>query len=124
MKEIRVSMDLARGGQSHANIVLAFDHGPLPDDSYFLDMELCDKSLHSYIHAEREEMYALSDKKMEDPFNLPFVSKESPVLTLMLNVWTIMYQVASGLEFMHSGGLVHRDLKPSNSTNSGTTQIF
>ncbi|KAJ3448479.1 membrane-associated tyrosine- and threonine-specific cdc2-inhibitory kinase [Anaeramoeba flamelloides] len=29
-------------------------------------------------------------------------------------IWTIVYDIARGLEFMHSCGLVHLDLKPSN----------
>ena len=56
-------------------------------------MELCDMSLHYYIHGERQFNF------IESPVA---VSKDSPLSLKMLNVWTVMYHITRGLEFYSS----------------------
>jgi serine/threonine protein kinase len=57
---------------------------------YYADMELCTMDLKKFLQ-------------------IPQFSGES-------NIWQIMYQIAKGVEFVHSHGLVIRDLKPSRGT--------
>jgi len=49
----------------------------------------------------------LLPKGPERESDLPFRAPD-------LEVWTIMMQIASGLEYIHAQGEVHRDLKPAN----------
>lgn len=60
---------------------------PVDTKYYFLDMELCSVDLQKFL-------------------NTTNFRGES-------NIWKIMLQIASGVEFVHKKGIVVRDLKPS-----------
>ena len=102
---------LQSGG--HSNIISILNHGWLdsPYHYYYLDMELCELSLHQYIHDTRSLPI---DSVTMDELNPVFVGKDVPLLTNFLNVWIIMREIAAGVEFLHSQSQVHRDLKPRN----------
>jgi serine/threonine protein kinase len=106
--EIRAIDRLCRPG-GHPHIISILDHGWLSYDSYyFIDMELCDLSLHDYIYVSQAAPVS---------GNSVFVSKESDLLSTIQNIWIIQAQIADGLGFIHSQNLVHRDIKPRNSAN-------
>jgi serine/threonine protein kinase len=106
-----ISSFLENGG--HENIVAVTSHGWIRD-FYFIDMELCDLTLHDYI------AYFDASGLLAPPFEIipqlspVFVEKKcSPTLKIQ-NILTIGTHIARGLEFMHGKGQVHRDLKPRN----------
>jgi len=118
---------LAKDG-GHPNIVLALHHGALSRHQYYFDMELCDLTLHEYIHGTRPEEIVNAVANLGDPLKttfaeVTFVNKESGLETTLLNIWTIMSHVAAGLEFMHERGQVHRDLKPKNSEYATMSEL-
>ena len=77
---------------AHGNIVVVLRHGWLKSSPYyFIDMELCDKSLEQYIQTSKVEIDG---------------------------IWRIMGDITNGVAFIHSHKEVHRDLKPRNSTLS------
>jgi serine/threonine protein kinase len=94
--------------KGHPNIISVLQHSWYghPYSFYCIDMELCDMSLHYYIHGERR--YIFHDTAVA-------VSNDAPLPKKMLNIWTIMFQITQGLAFIHSHKQVHRDLKPRNS---------
>ena len=99
--EIR-AIDKLCGENSHHNLVRVLRHGLLFRSSlsyYFIDMELCDMDLNSYIIAQ---------KALADSNSLPSVEKTLEA------VLKILKEINAGLEFIHGHGEVHRDLKPSN----------
>lgn len=103
-----------RGG--HPNVVTILKHGWLRGTLYAIDMELCNLSLDDYITGAR---HLFKDGKSPDCSLFPvFAGPGISAAERMLNTWTIMTQVASGLEYIHDHGQVHRDLKPSNSSST------
>ena len=87
------------GTLSHPNIVTVYDVGQ-EDHQAFIAMEYVPgESLASLLEADKD----LSDKEIAD----------------------LAYQIASGLDFAHKGGVVHRDVKPANLllTWDGRTKI-
>lgn len=81
-------------------------HGKFPPSYYFLDMELCDLSLETYI--ERKWTPAMVEK-------VPYFTAELPSRMRMAQTWDIMEDLTRGVAFIHQHKEVHRDLKPRNS---------
>jgi TolA-binding protein len=83
---------------NHPNIIQIFDRG-VDEGSYYIVME----------HVDGGGLDELMKKKL-------------PIYQLV----NIALQIASGLEFAHTKGVVHRDIKPSNiliASDSGTVKI-
>jgi serine/threonine protein kinase len=90
----------------HPNLIRVVRHGFLtsfirpPTNNglpyYFIDMEVGRPSLSKYILGRFHSV----------PQNLP----------LPAEIWDILAQLASGIEFMHEKGVFHRDIKPDNRT--------
>jgi Protein tyrosine and serine/threonine kinase len=106
-----ISLFLSQG--SHTNIVRILGHGYRPTYYlYVIDMELCDTTLRKYLNYWfREDPIPFTVVASLSP---SFVTRDSPLLDKMENVWTIALHISRGLEFMHNLGEVHRDLTPNN----------
>jgi serine/threonine protein kinase len=103
--EVRAINKLRTNG-GHANIVAVLDHGWLKDDAYyFFDMELCVLNLEGFIEGNFGHVLGLPQ------YLDPGYAKEE---LGCLNMWSIMMQITSGVEFMHDFKELHRDLKPRN----------
>jgi len=88
-------------------------------------MELCDLNLDEYIYHERPIFsYVGANRTERAPEELPFIQGHEDALAQMVNVWTIMIHIASGVDYLHSHGRVHRDLKPKNSISHATFFIL
>lgn len=102
--EVRAIMKLCRKG--HKNIVSVLKFGELPNSAYyFIDMELCDLNLGTYIH------------RIEPPNpleSLPYFIKDASADLRTMQIANIMSQVAGGIKYIHGHDLVHRDVKPAN----------
>jgi serine/threonine protein kinase len=116
LNEARVITALCGVGTNHPNIVNVLRQGWLPTGPYyFIDMELGDFNLDTYIHQHLTSRLDLNPEKHNSP---TFVhSGSSSVLEKAHNALVIMKEIADGLSYMHSLGEVHRDLKPSNSSS-------
>jgi|SRR5579871_6211129 len=99
---------LAHGG--HENLIQILRHGWLdPEESiYFIDMELCDRNLSSFIEEPLDSASSCPDHpgylKDEDP----------PIWWRSSEIMRINFQLANGTEYIHRRDMVHRDLKPNN----------
>lgn len=103
--EVRIVEKFATAG-GHENIVTVLRHGWLEHNrTYFFDMEQCILTLESFIRQDFRKMVGL-----ERYFRLSR-DQEAPAI---LNMWTIMVHITSGLNFVHRLSEIHRDLKPSN----------
>jgi len=103
---------LKRAGQ-HDNIVsiLAFGDMHGTTSRYYIDMELCDMDLDSYIHHRK------SESLFEALHDLPiFVSLGDPPQTQWINVAIIMTHISAGLSFLHANDLIHRSTRPADGT--------
>ena len=105
--EIRAVEKLCKSG-THKNIVAVLNHGKLPPWFYFLDMELCDLNLESYIN--RRWTPALQKR-------IQYFTSELPSSMRTAQLWHIMEDMTCGVAFIHQHKEVHRDLKPRNGTN-------
>lgn len=109
MKEAH-ALDVLHSG-AHENLVSILRHGWLDSSCYFIDMELCDMNLDKFI-------FDNSNWNMFSCSNHPeYLSGENPpTWWRTAENLKIMFQLASGVTFIHRRDHVHRDLKPSNST--------
>ena len=104
-KEVRAIQRLCGAG-THVNIVQVLNHGLLWNHPYYsIDMELCDMSLEDYIHPKSTpgHLNALV------PYYVKGGGPES-----MSQMWTVMSQIAGGVEYIHGEHQIHRDIKPGN----------
>jgi serine/threonine protein kinase len=87
-------------------MVSVLRHGPLSVPSYyFIDMELCDMNLESYIRREWTDTVVK---------NAPYFTIDQPPRMRTAQIWDIVEDIAEGVAFIHSNGITHRDLKPRN----------
>src|SRR5271155_3353049 len=98
----------------HENIIEILDHGWLSGsfNVYYIDMELADLTLATYIDYHDAKPSTLNIDIMATVSPV-FLRKDCTLSQRMGNMWAIGTHIAPGLEFMHSHGHVHRDLKPS-----------
>jgi serine/threonine protein kinase len=112
-QEIRAVQKLC--GKGHRNIVTVLHLGQLRHSSlFFIDMELCDLSLEFYL-------YRPTPPEPSQP--IPYFVKDAPPPFRAQQIWTIMHDIASGVNFVHSHNMVHRDVKPSNGTISASDSL-
>lgn len=99
--EIRAITKLCGRG-THSNIIEILRLEPLPQASYyFIDMKLCELNLEQYIH----------DDSRLNP--LRFL-KNDPSEIKTMQIWNIMTQITTDVDFLHNHKEIHRDLKPCN----------
>src|SRR5271168_3341412 len=88
------------------SIVLVFQHGLLKNSPYyFIDMELCDLNLNTYIYM-----------KTPPDFLEPLYSPETGIVQGNV-ACEVLEGLAQGLKFIHENSEVHRDIKPKNGTS-------
>jgi len=93
-------------GNTHANIVKVLETGQLANSGFwFIDMELCDLSLRSFIN--REWPNSLEN-------SMGYFSETPTGWPTMRTAFAIIIDITKAVEFIHNQGLVHRDLKPEN----------
>ena len=108
MNEARAIEKLCRR-QSHENIVVVLKHGFLENSQYYyIDMELCDITLNSYIYDKNPDYM--------EPLYYKVQEGQAPVVKARA-LWEIIWDIVSGLKFVHDHKEVHRDLKPQNGKN-------
>jgi serine/threonine protein kinase len=89
----------------HRNVVEVLKHGELLYRTlYFIDMELCDMNLETYIYVE--SVSTIEEKSV--------YFRQLPSPLKVEQVWGIVTDITSGLVYIHGHGEVHRDLKPAN----------
>jgi len=104
-REVHAIQRLCVGPETHRNIVQVMNHGLLWNSPYYyIDMELCDLNLEDYIQEKTPSNTVGS---------LPCFIKGGG-LDALIQTWTIMSQIASGVEYIHSEHQIHRDIKPGN----------
>src|SRR5271163_4365705 len=93
-------------GELHKNVIEVIGHGWLiPNEAYYIDMELCAFSLRDFVL--RKVRTKLGSQYFDPPIGSDGVN--------CLSFSTIVKHVTSGLVFIHEKGECHRDLKPENS---------
>jgi serine/threonine protein kinase len=117
--EQEVSAITALGHGAHEHLIQVLRHGWLdPKESlYFIDMELCDRNLSSFI--------------LEPIDSTPFIcadhpeyltDQDPPIWWRTTEIMQVNFQLVSGTEYIHRRNMVHRDLKPSNGISCFLTQ--
>ena len=76
------------------------------EPNYYVDTELCEASLEQYIRYKEPFSYELDSNPRL--FDAPDLGRG------IWNVWDIMEQISSGLEFIHNSKYLHLNLKPRN----------
>lgn len=101
-KEVHAIEKLCGPG-THVNIVEVLNHGLLSNyPYYFIDMELCDLTLQDFI-------YRQSPPNPSE--TMPYFAEGQSSVG---QIWSIMSQIANGVEYIHQRQQIHRDIKPGN----------
>jgi serine/threonine protein kinase len=104
--EVQVLTELCCEG-AHPHIVAVLRIGELRNSQdLFIDMELCDLDLGQYIYCAKPQESVPT-----------FFIKDQPPPMKASQIWTVMSQIAKGVEYLHHRRMVHRDLKPANGSN-------
>ena len=104
-REVRAITKLCGKG-THKNILSVLKFGELPNSAYyFIDMELCDLNLDTYIH--RTDTPNPSE-------SIPYFIRDASADLKASQIWNIMREITAGIEFIHGQNMVHRDVKPAN----------
>jgi serine/threonine protein kinase len=110
--EVQAVTKLCHTANAHDNIITMFEHGPLPPlrgmQSYFFDMEFCEKTLQQHINDLPPGAFTLGQE-------------EESLRVHVFESAKIAHDITNGLEFIHRHGAVHRDLKPENGKTSSST---
>jgi len=109
--EQEVSAITALGHGAHEHLIQILRHGWLdPEEStYFIDMELCDRNLSSFI---LEPLDSSPFSCAEHPKYLR--DEHLPIWWRTTDIMRVNFQLVSGTEYIHRRDMVHRDLKPTN----------
>jgi eukaryotic-like serine/threonine-protein kinase len=87
--------------EGHPNVIAVLRIGELRNSQdLFIDMELCDLNLTDYIRGAQPMP--------------PFLVRDQPPPMLARQIWNVMIQITTGVEYLHVRDMVHRDLKPAN----------
>jgi serine/threonine protein kinase len=90
----------------HRNVVDVLKHGELLYMSlYFIDMELCDMNLETFIHGESSG--TIDADSLYSPIHPSSLLKVEQIRGIVTDI-------TDGLAYIHGHGEVHRDLKPAN----------
>jgi serine/threonine protein kinase len=73
---------------------------------HFLDMELCDLTLGTYLHRDWDPNVAAK---------VPYFAMDLPATMRMTQILGIMEDTIKGVVFIHTNNEIHRDIKPRNS---------
>jgi serine/threonine protein kinase len=89
------------------NLIAVYGHGWLPSGNYYIDMEVCDFTLHEYIRGTNlivtwDDIVPLRVQEKRGPYDIMRITED----------------IALGLNFLHGHDMVHRDLKPDNSNKT------
>jgi serine/threonine protein kinase len=105
-QEKQAILKLCGPGHGHRHIIEVLRLGELARSAFFfIDMELCPLSL---------EFYLYRPEPPEPHESVPQYIRDAPVPFRALQIWEVMHDIASGLQFIHNTEMIHRDLKPSN----------
>jgi len=116
MREVSAIEVLERG--SHDHLIRILRHGWLDSEviCYFIDMELCEKNLHAFIYEDLDT----TDLSCAEHFA---VDHCPPIWFRPREILGVIFQLVSGVEYIHKKGQVHRDLKPTNG-NITSVSVF